>query len=195
MIAIGPGEPAQLIHRDQWAFDFFPFPSGLRGAVQHHLGGQPDFTEETGATRVIPGSHRFEDKLQLRPRRTRCPAEMATGSVLFYTGALYHGGGANRSDEVRYGLNLTYNLGWLRQEENQYLAVPLEVARDPARAAAAPDGLRARRLRPRLRRRPARSARRAAASGSGPPSGRSATRRRRRAGRRAPFPRWCTSPA
>ena len=54
---------------------------------------------------------------------------MGTGSVLFYTGALYHGGGANRSDEVRYGLNLTYNLAWLRQEENQYLAVPLDVAR------------------------------------------------------------------
>ena len=38
MIAIGPGEPAQLIHRDQWAFDFFPVPDRLRGAVQHDLG-------------------------------------------------------------------------------------------------------------------------------------------------------------
>ncbi len=54
---------------------------------------------------------------------------MQAGSVLFYTGALYHGGGANRSDSVRCGLNLTYARSWLRQEENQYLSVPLEVAR------------------------------------------------------------------
>ena len=53
--------------------------------------------------------------------------------MLFYTGALYHGGGANRSDEVRYGLNITYAVGWLRQEENQYLSVPPDVARDAAR--------------------------------------------------------------
>ena len=55
---------------------------------------------------------------------------MEAGSVLFYTGALYHGGGANRSSEVRYGLNLTYTRAWLRQEENQYLAVPHAVARE-----------------------------------------------------------------
>ena len=54
---------------------------------------------------------------------------MEKGSVLFYTGSVYHGGGANRSDEVRYGVNLTYLVGWLRQEENQYLSVPAEVAR------------------------------------------------------------------
>ena len=58
------------------------------------------------------------------------PAEMEAGSVLFYTGALYHGAGANRSDATRYGVNLTYARAWLRQEENQYLAVPLEVARE-----------------------------------------------------------------
>jgi ectoine hydroxylase-related dioxygenase (phytanoyl-CoA dioxygenase family) len=127
MIAIGPGEPAQLIHRDQWAFDFFPFPAGYEVQCNTLWAASP-FTEKAGATRVIPGSHRFEDKLRLTAEDT-VPAEMATGSVLFYTGALYHGGGANQSDEVRYGLNLTYNLAWLRQEENQYLAVPFEVAR------------------------------------------------------------------
>jgi len=55
---------------------------------------------------------------------------MPAGSVLFYTGALYHGGGANRSDRTRYGLNITYARSWLRQEENQYLTVPREIARD-----------------------------------------------------------------
>jgi len=49
--------------------------------------------------------------------------------VLFYTGALYHGAGANRSDAPRTGINLTYAASWLRQEENQYLSCPPEIAR------------------------------------------------------------------
>jgi ectoine hydroxylase-related dioxygenase (phytanoyl-CoA dioxygenase family) len=128
VIAIGPGEPAQPIHRDQWAFDFFPFPKGYE--VQcNTLWAMSDFTEENGATRVIPGSHRFDDRLSFKESDTE-PAEMAQGSVLFYTGALYHGGGANRSSQVRYGLNLTYARAWLRQEENQYLAVPQAIAQE-----------------------------------------------------------------
>jgi ectoine hydroxylase-related dioxygenase (phytanoyl-CoA dioxygenase family) len=128
VIAIGPGEPAQPIHRDQWAFDLFPFPKGYE--VQcNTLWAMNDFTVENGATRVIPGSHRFDDRLAFKEGDTE-PAEMAAGSVLFYTGALYHGGGANRSSGVRYGLNITYTRAWLRQEENQYLAVPQAIARD-----------------------------------------------------------------
>jgi len=127
MIAIGPGEPAQLIHRDQWAFDFFPFPSGYE--VQcNTIWAMNDFTEANGATRVIPGSNKLADKLQFQASDT-VPAEMPAGSVVFYTGSLYHGAGANRSDQVRYGLNLTYAVAWLRQEENQYLSVPAEIAR------------------------------------------------------------------
>ncbi len=128
VIAIGPGETPQSLHRDQWAFDFFPFPKGYE--VQcNTLWAMTDFTEENGATRVVPGSHLSEDKLRPKHEDTE-PAEMDAGSVLFYTGALYHGGGANRSDATRYGLNLTYARSWLRQEENQYLTVPLEVARE-----------------------------------------------------------------
>jgi ectoine hydroxylase-related dioxygenase (phytanoyl-CoA dioxygenase family) len=127
VIAIDPGQPAQPIHRDQWAFDFFPFPKGYE--VQcNTLWAMTDFTEQNGATRVVPGSNHFEDKLQFREKDS-VPAEMTKGSVLFYTGAVYHGGGANRSDATRVGINITYNVSWLRQEENQYLSVPLEVAR------------------------------------------------------------------
>jgi hypothetical protein len=127
LISIGPDEPAQLIHRDQWAFDFFPFPAGFE--VQcNTIWALNDFTENNGATRVIPGSNKFADKLEFQESDT-VPAEMPAGSLVFYTGSLYHGAGANRSDHVRYGLNLTYALGWLRQEENQYLSVPAEVAR------------------------------------------------------------------
>jgi ectoine hydroxylase-related dioxygenase (phytanoyl-CoA dioxygenase family) len=127
IIAIGPGEPGQTIHRDQWAFDFFPFPRGYE--VQcNTIWAMTDFTEANGATRVIPGSHRREDRLQFTYEDTE-PAEMPAGSVLFYTGALYHGAGANESQSERYGLNVTYAVSWLRQEENQYLSCPQDIAR------------------------------------------------------------------
>ncbi len=128
IIAIGPGEPAQAIHRDQWAFDFFPFPKGYE--VQcNTIWAMTDFTEHNGATRVVPGSHLHDDKLQYKLEDS-VPAEMEKGSVLIYTGAVYHGGGANQSDAIREGLNITYNVSWLRQEENQYLSVPAGVARE-----------------------------------------------------------------
>ncbi len=125
-IAIGPGETPQPIHRDQWAFDFFPFPAGYE--VQcNTIWALTDFTEENGATRVVLGSNLREDRLSFGPDDTE-PAVMSRGSVLFYSGSVYHGGGANNSDATRIGLNITYNVGWLRQEENQYLTVPREVA-------------------------------------------------------------------
>jgi hypothetical protein len=128
VISIEPGQPAQYVHRDQWAFDFFSFPAGYE-VTCNTIWAMTDFTEENGGTRLIPGSHRYDDKLRFTEADTE-PAEMRKGSVLLYTGALYHGGGPNRSDATRHGVNITYCVGWLRQEENQYLSVPPEVARD-----------------------------------------------------------------
>ncbi len=73
------------------------------------------------------GSNAQEDRLSFGPGDTE-PAEMPRGSVLFYSGSVYHGGGANDSAATRIGLNITYDVAWLRQEENQYLSVPREVA-------------------------------------------------------------------
>ena len=127
VIALRPGEPAKMIHRDQWPYDFFSFPKGFE--VQcNTIWAMTDFTEANGATRVVPGSNHYNDKMRLQQSDT-VGAEMAKGSVLFYTGSLYHGAGANHSNTTRVGINLTYNLSWLRQEENQYLATPLEIAR------------------------------------------------------------------
>jgi ectoine hydroxylase-related dioxygenase (phytanoyl-CoA dioxygenase family) len=128
VIEIGAGEPAQLVHRDQWAFDFFPFPPGYEVEC-HTMWAITDFTEANGATRVIPGSNTWADKLRPGVEQT-VPAEMPRGSLLLYVGSLYHGGGANRTDVPRRGVNVGYTLSWLRQEENQYLACPPEVARD-----------------------------------------------------------------
>jgi hypothetical protein len=125
-IAIGPGQPAQPIHKDRWAFDFFPFPTGYE--VQcNTIWALTEFTEENGATRIVLGSNTADDTQAFTQDDTE-PAEMERGSVLFYSGSVNHGGGANLTDEVRIGLNITYNLAWLRQEENQYLATPPELA-------------------------------------------------------------------
>ena len=127
-IAIGPGQGAQPVHRDQWAFDFFPFPEGYDVQL-NTIWALTDFTEENGATRVVPGSNRGgHDRLGSFSHDDTVPAEMSRGSVLVYSGSVHHGGGANASDAVRIGINLTYARSWLRQEENQYLSVPPDVA-------------------------------------------------------------------
>jgi ectoine hydroxylase-related dioxygenase (phytanoyl-CoA dioxygenase family) len=126
VISIGPDSPEQSIHRDQWAFDFFEFPNDYD--VQcNTIWALDDFTEANGATRVMPGSQHLPDSFEHTVDET-VPAEMTAGSCLLYTGKVYHGGGANTSDDVRTGLNITYDVGWLRQEENQYLSCPPDVA-------------------------------------------------------------------
>jgi hypothetical protein len=128
LVDIGPGEPAQMIHRDQWAFDRYRFPAGFEAEIST-MWAATDFTEEMGATRVVVGSHRWEeDPTELDPVLS-AGAVMSKGSVMIYVGSIYHGGGANSSDVHRIGMNIGYSLGWLRQEENQYLACPPEIAR------------------------------------------------------------------
>ncbi len=126
LISIGPDSPSQSIHRDEWAFDFFAFPSDVHPQC-NTIWAMTDFTEENGATRVIPGSQDWPVDLKHTIDQT-IPVEMTKGSCLIYTGKVYHGGGANRSEDTRTGLNLTYCVAWLRQEENQYLSCPREVA-------------------------------------------------------------------
>jgi ectoine hydroxylase-related dioxygenase (phytanoyl-CoA dioxygenase family) len=127
----------------------------VRGAVQHHL-GQTDFTEDNGATRVVVGSNHAEDGVVFEHSDTE-PAEMEKGSALFYSGSVYHGGGANQTDATRIGVNITYNVAWLRQEENQYLSVPREVAATLPVELAPTDGIRPGRVCTGLYRRSARS--------------------------------------
>jgi len=125
VIAVGPGSEPQPIHRDQWAFDMFPFPQGFDSTFST-MWALTDFTEANGATRVVPGSHRGVDFKQFGLEDS-LPAEMSAGSVLLYTGSLYHGAGPNSTDRDRIGLIVHYSLAWLRQEENQYLCCPAEV--------------------------------------------------------------------
>ena len=126
-IAIGPGGAPQQLHRDHWCFDFFPFPRDVDVEVST-IWALNDFTESNGATRVVPDSHRTPDSTSYEPHDT-VPAEMPRGSVVLYLGSTVHGGGANNSNDTRVGINVDYVLGWLRQEENQYLTYTLDEVR------------------------------------------------------------------
>ena len=89
---------------------------------------QSDFTLDNGGTCLIPGSHLWEQDREPRAEEM-VSAVMPAGSVLIYTGGVYHGAGGNRSNAPRTGISLQYNYAWLRQELNMYLTYPPEVAR------------------------------------------------------------------
>lgn len=125
-LQIGPGEKAQALHRDDLCW---PNPYPKPDVEQNFMFAITDFTKENGATNVIPGSHLWHRERIAKPHEIKY-AEMKRGSVLVYTGSVVHGGGANQTAaEFRTGLVLSYVLGWLRQEENQYLTVPPELAK------------------------------------------------------------------
>lgn len=119
-IEIGPGEAPQRLHRDAWKYDMvdFGFEVELNG-----MWAITDFTEINGATRIIPGSHRWAATRRPDPDGT-IAAEMPKGSLLLYTGLTYHGGGANNTGGWRRGLSLQHAVGWLTQSTNQFLECP-----------------------------------------------------------------------
>ena len=125
VIRIRPGQPKQPIHRDRWAWG--TYMKDLEPQF-NTIWAMTDFTKENGATQVCPGSLGWPDNYQPKDEEIGY-AEMSAGSVLIYSGGVFHGGGANTSNGDRIGINLTYTLGWLRQEENQYLSCPPEIAK------------------------------------------------------------------
>jgi ectoine hydroxylase-related dioxygenase (phytanoyl-CoA dioxygenase family) len=88
-----------------------------------------DFTEANGATRLVPGSHTADHSPDFNVDYETVPAEMAKGSVLVWHGSLWHGGGANTTGQRRVGIAMNYCAGYLRQQENQQLGIPLETVR------------------------------------------------------------------
>lgn len=126
-IQIWPGEPAQIVHTDDLMFPFELPVSGDQKMI-NCMWAVDDFTFENGATALVPGSHKWPRDRVAQPEEIAY-GEMPAGSLLIYFGSLQHGGGANRAQKFRTGLVISYCLGWLRQAENQYLAVSREEAR------------------------------------------------------------------
>ncbi len=132
-IAVHPGAPAQMPHRDQ---DMWRAPAGEAEYLVNVIWPLTPFRHDNGATLVWPRTHgcraRAADDLG-----APVPAEMEPGSALMFLGSTLHGAGANRSNEVRRGIVVGYSLGWLKPYENQWLAYPPNIARtfDPELAA------------------------------------------------------------
>jgi len=124
-IAIGPDETPQPIHADD---QLIPLTKPHVPIVCNSMWALTDFTDENGATRIIPGSHRRDHSPDFFGRYDSLPAEMPKGSVMIYNGSLWHGGGANRTAQRRIGVAMNYCAGYIRQQENQQLGIPREIA-------------------------------------------------------------------
>jgi ectoine hydroxylase-related dioxygenase (phytanoyl-CoA dioxygenase family) len=126
-LVVGPGATVQMLHREEDAFQFFKLPRP--DMVLASMWAITEFTELNGGTRLVPGSHRWPADRIAREDEVAAAA-MPAGSVLLWKGGTLHGAGANRSEnDWRFGVFLSYSLGWLRQEENQYIDVPRDLAR------------------------------------------------------------------
>ena len=125
-ISIGPGETPQLIHSDDQVIGL---ERPHKAVVCNSMWALNDFAEANGATRLVPGSHRWDHCPEIGVDIETIPAVMKRGSVLVWHGSLWHGGGANITGERRLGIAMNYCAGFLRQQENQQLGVPRELAR------------------------------------------------------------------
>ena len=128
---VGPGQGAQFLHRDIAIWPFIE-AAGLAApqAMVSLLIALGDFTEDVGATRVIPGSHKWTDFHRTPNPADTVPAVMPAGSAVLYLGKTVHAAGANvTTDRWRRGLHMSFCLGWLTPEEANPISVPWEIAR------------------------------------------------------------------
>ena len=125
-INIGPGETAQNLHCDDTVY---PVARPHAELVVNTMWALDDFTADNGATHVVPGSHKWTDKRPDEGTQT-VRAIAPAGSVIFFLGSAYHGGGANNTDKPRLGVILEYCAGWVRPQENHILGVPKEIVRE-----------------------------------------------------------------
>jgi ectoine hydroxylase-related dioxygenase (phytanoyl-CoA dioxygenase family) len=125
-ISIGSDEQAQPIHSDD---QLIPLPKPHPPLICNTMWAITDFTEANGATRLCPGTHNADHSPNLLEHYDSIAAEMPKGSVLVWVGSLWHGGGANTTAKRRVGIAMNYCAGYVRQQENQQLGIPVETAR------------------------------------------------------------------
>jgi ectoine hydroxylase-related dioxygenase (phytanoyl-CoA dioxygenase family) len=128
---VGPGEKEQILHRD---IALWPtFIDGAKDAPEAMVSillALSDFTEEVGATRVVTGSHLWDDFRRAADPGRYVSAVMPAGSALLYLGKTVHAAGANSTQSSwRRGLHMSFVLGWLTPEEASTIGVPWEIAR------------------------------------------------------------------
>jgi hypothetical protein len=125
VIKILPGETGQLLHYDD---GFYPLPRPRAALSASTMWAIDEFTAENGATVVLPGSHRWDNR-EPTDSDPRMPAAMPAGSCVFFLGTLWHGGGKNDSSAPRRAVTAQYCEPWLRTQEAFTLSVDAETAR------------------------------------------------------------------
>ena len=122
MFDLLPGAKAQGLHQDD---GLWPIPRPHPPFVANAVIAVDDFTIENGATMLVPESHKWHDTAVKQPPDIEpVQVEMESGSMLIWTGALWHGGGENKSDSSRLAIDINFNLSYLRQQENQFIGIP-----------------------------------------------------------------------
>lgn len=125
-IILGPGQPAQPLHADT---QMIPIARPHTLISVNCMWALSDFTEANGATRIVPGSHKWPHSPEYGKAYDSIAAEMAGGSVMFFDSAVWHGGGSNQTAQRRYGVACYYCAGWVRPQENQQLGIPVDISR------------------------------------------------------------------
>lgn len=125
IINILPGETPQPLHHDD---GFYALPRPFKPVHAAFIAAIDDFTADNGATVVVPGSHKWTDRIPTAADAVPC--RMAAGSAVFFLGALWHGGGDNRTERARLAVTGQYCEPWLRQQENFFLELSKEQARE-----------------------------------------------------------------
>ncbi|MGE3142507.1 MAG: phytanoyl-CoA dioxygenase family protein [Hyphomonadaceae bacterium] len=133
-LTISPGEPAQPLHTDDM---YTHLPRPHPPLICNTIWALEDFTEANGATRLVPKSHlwpetpskTFAEAIANPRQHESIAAEMPSGSIIFFDGALWHGAGANVSGGPRVAIAVSYCAGWMRQQENFQLSIAPELAR------------------------------------------------------------------
>ena len=137
-LVVPPGEPAQPLHADDRSM---PIDRPHKPLIMNAIWALTDFTEENGATRMVPGSHLWPDLpsssddeelygVQRAEQYETVPMVMPSGSVVVFNGSMVHGAGENKSQQRRFGLAIVYNDGWIRPHENLQLGTPIETLRE-----------------------------------------------------------------
>lgn len=124
-LVLGPGQEAQPIHEDT---QLIPLPRPHIPITINAIWALSDFTATNGATRIVPGSHKYDRAPEYGKDYDTVMATMPAGSVMLFDSALWHGGGANESDARRFAFSCAYCWGWMRQQENLQLGIPRDIA-------------------------------------------------------------------
>jgi len=126
-ITLGPGQEAQPMHEDTQQI---PLQRPHPPISVNAMWALSPFTEENGATRIVPGSHLREDSPVYGGEYDTVAATMPAGSVMLFDSRLWHAGGENKTDARRYAISCYYCAGWVRQQENLQLGLPQDLVKE-----------------------------------------------------------------